>query len=373
MFCQLEPLTFILYNLQLFKSMRYLLIVGIFFASLGFSQNNCPASLVCASFTNNPNGAGVQELTGANQGCLATEHNSCWLTITAGTTGTLNFSITPAGNRDFDYAVWGPNSPCPPTAAPIRCSFAANQGAVGGVGNGALDQTEGVGGDGWTQTINVIANETYLILVDRFIGGSGNGSFTITFGGTTTIICSSLPIELLSFTGTAHTDYNILNWTTATETNNDFFSIERSIDGIQWNVLGTVPGAGNSTSLKNYSYADERPLYGVNYYRLKQTDYNGAYEYSQIIALTSIADNKISAYPNPLTTELNVVIVSDVQKEAEIHIVDILGREVVAKVVNIDPGRNQVVIDMSSVPNGTYFVTVSVEAIPFNIQVIKDI
>lgn len=125
--------------------------------------------------------------------------------------------------------------------------------------------------------------------------------------GTLDPTASPLPIELLSFSGNCDANITHLKWSTATESNNDFFTIERSSDGINYIVLGTVDGAGNSLQILNYSYFDQTPLEGTNYYRLKQTDFDGQFEYSDIIAVQ--CDNEIlevKVYPNPVTNELTI-------------------------------------------------------------------
>jgi hypothetical protein len=97
-----------------------------------------------------------------------------------------------------------------------------------------------------------------------------------------------LPIELLSFTGETISNKNILNWKTATETNNNHFSIERSIDGSNFFEIGVVNGSDNSTVTKSYSYTDISFANSINYYRLKQVDNNGAFKYFSIIAIDNI-------------------------------------------------------------------------------------
>lgn len=99
-----------------------------------------------------------------------------------------------------------------------------------------------------------------------------------------TISCP-LPIELLSFTATPNGNSNLLKWSTATETNNDYFAIEKTGDGISWTEIGRVVGAGNSTHILNYQFSDNNLIAGVSYYRLKQVDYNGQYTYSNIVAI----------------------------------------------------------------------------------------
>ena len=95
----------------------------------------------------------------------------------------------------------------------------------------------------------------------------------------------SLPIELLYFNGSEQRSENILNWSTATEYNNDRFTIEKSKDGIDWESVAIVPGAGNSSNQRFYTASDYRVDKIINYYRLKQTDYDGKFEYSDIISI----------------------------------------------------------------------------------------
>ena len=87
------------------------------------------------------------------------------------------------------------------------------------------------------------------------------------------------PIELLSFTVIQKLSEIVVDWSTAAEINNDFFTIERSIDGNSWETLTYINGAGNANYVINYSYTDNNPIEGVSYYRLKQTDFDGQYEY----------------------------------------------------------------------------------------------
>ncbi len=90
---------------------------------------------------------------------------------------------------------------------------------------------------------------------------------------------SPLPIELLYFKATPASGQVVLEWATATEINNEYFTIERSIDGVNWDVISFETGAGNSNYTLNYSFTDEFPAEGVSYYRLKQTDFDGKFEY----------------------------------------------------------------------------------------------
>jgi len=104
-----------------------------------------------------------------------------------------------------------------------------------------------------------------------------------------------------------------LEWVTASEINNDYFTLERSRDAINWTIVGTVDGAGNSNQNIIYSYVDNKPYNGVSYYRLKQTDFNGQFEYSNIISVICIDDftGDINVYPNPFSDELIIEILGN--------------------------------------------------------------
>ena len=95
----------------------------------------------------------------------------------------------------------------------------------------------------------------------------------------------NLPIELLYFKGSVYNSDNILHWSTASEDNNDYFTIEKTKDGIGWEIIDREPGAGNSSNQLYYSSVDENVESIINYYRLKQTDYDGKFKYSDIISI----------------------------------------------------------------------------------------
>ncbi len=119
---------------------------------------------------------------------------------------------------------------------------------------------------------------------------------------------SALPVELLSFAGECNNQNIALKWSTALEINNNYFSIERSNDGIAWHNVGSHGGAGNSTSIQHYSFTDVEQYNGLSYYRLKQTDFDGAFEYSEIIAITNCLEEiaELAVYPNPANGTLNL-------------------------------------------------------------------
>jgi hypothetical protein len=111
-------------------------------------------------------------------------------------------------------------------------------------------------------------------VIASYLSGIGTGGFT-----------GVLPIELISFLAIPNDQSIEIRWTTATEINNDFFTIERSLDARDWEILGTLNGAGTTSQVQKYSYTDNFPHEGIAYYRLKQTDFDGSFEYFGPIAV----------------------------------------------------------------------------------------
>ena len=173
---------------------------------------------------------------------------------------------------------------------------------------------------------------------------------------------SPLPIELLSFNAICSGNKVILNWATVSETNNDFFTIERSTDANDFTLIGTVNGAGNSNTTLYYQFIYQ-PETGnfepstVYYYRLKQTDYNGNYTYSGIDAV-SCSDSPfeyINVYPNPASDQLNCNISSKENTVANISITDVPGQRVILEKVNISKGENHLLINISALAPAPYY------------------
>lgn len=119
-----------------------------------------------------------------------------------------------------------------------------------------------------------------------------------------TVSCPSpLPIELLEFYGHNENHYNILYWTTSTENNNDFFTLERSNNAIDWEFVSYIDGSGTTNIPIKYSYKDYGMKKNMNYYRLSQTDFNGDKEYFGIISI----DNKTSDINKHLLKDINIL------------------------------------------------------------------
>lgn len=123
------------------------------------------------------------------------------------------------------------------------------------------------------------------VVVGQDMDGAGNNVPNLDNFSWGSFTCSTLPIELVSFKGFKDEEKNYLTWSTMKETNNDFFTVEKSQDGYEWKDVTRVYGAGNSSHLKNYSAYDDAPEQAINYYRLKQTDYDGRMKRYSVITI----------------------------------------------------------------------------------------
>lgn len=170
-----------------------------------------------------------------------------------------------------------------------------------------------------------------------------------------------VPVELLSFNAITSNGKIILEWTTATETNNQGFYIERSADKINWEELGFIQGAGTSTSKNNYRYED--PASGNYYYRLRQIDFDGSITYSKIIYadVNSISPEfNCELFPNPSPGKTKISVNLPAKLDIEIKVVDILGNTVRAFSFNqVAAGQSELNPEIGGLSSGVYILKVS--------------
>ena len=201
-------------------------------------------------------------------------------------------------------------------------------------------------------------NTTDTVTFQIDFTGSTGYYFTI---GSVNYSTAPLPIELLTFTAEACDDNVCLNWATASETNNDYFTIEKTKDAVSYDFVAKVAGAGNSSSRRDYSALDKAPYEGTSYYRLKQTDYNGNFTYSGLreVDFTDI-NFSFNIYPNPNSGD-NISLKINASKGEEILVVvcDVTGRETYSKVIITDQkGENIFALDPSGkLAAGIYMIT----------------
>ena len=178
-------------------------------------------------------------------------------------------------------------------------------------------------------------------------------------GGTT---CSAeqslaLPVELMSFRADRTGDKIKLEWSTATEINNEKFIIERSADGRTYQPIGEVVGNGTTFEQKDYSFVDAEPQHGLNHYRLKQIDFDGGFEYSKIVAINlNLEGNSISLFPNPVKDYLNLKF-SDSKSDFHEGHMEIIIRSTSGKIIKqIESKTVTQSIDLEDIPSGIYIL-----------------
>ncbi len=193
---------------------------------------------------------------------------------------------------------------------------------------------DGVFAEAMTVQISVTSSNVGCGLYTFRVPGNSltNGDrFTI---GTTNITQTPLPVELVSFSGTMTNGNANLAWKTLTETNNHFFTIERSQDGKNFRPVGEIPGSGTTKEAVSYRFVDYLPPSAVLYYRLKQTDYDGTQSYSDAIRLDNAGGGtQLIAVPNPVDSDESLVLRIQHHEMVDmrlawIRVFDVMGKEV---------------------------------------------
>ncbi len=178
-----------------------------------------------------------------------------------------------------------------------------------------------------------------------------------------TLPCIPLPVNLVGFSGLEKNRNVVLTWSTTSETNNDYFILEKSTDGIHYQYLATIDGHGNSATGNNYSFKDISPSEGLNYYNLKQYDYNGTEHFLGTIKLRLTGTGEIieKIYPNPFTNELIVetALLTEVDFKT-VKIINLLGAEIA--IPSVQSEANMLKLDLGALSKGVYFIQVTTEA-----------
>jgi len=173
-----------------------------------------------------------------------------------------------------------------------------------------------------------------------------------------------LPIELVYFKANWINEDIALDWRTASELNNDYFTIERSVDGIEFAELARVKGQGTKPSETTYQYMDEQPLIGRSYYRLRQTDFDNKFTFSNIVmAEQKLNQNpEVSVYPNPVDAESLRIQLKGYKPGDDVmmRLTDIMGREIITHSLSVDStGSKEIEINRSRFTSGVFLITVT--------------
>lgn len=222
------------------------------------------------------------------------------------------------------------------------------------------------GGDTWSSFNGGTMLNTYNVRALNFkgttqptlyagAGTSGAGVYEYTF--------EPVPVEFTSFTANVNENTVTLNWSTATETNNSGFSVERKASNSNWQTIGFVNGNGNSTVTNHYSFADQNVATGAYTYRLKQIDYNGSSSYSAEVNVEVVPVNSFSLsqnYPNPFNPSTIIKYSIPSNEYVTLKVFDVLGRET-ATLVNEEQVRGEYSINFNAanLASGIYYYSIT--------------
>lgn len=221
--------------------------------------------------------------------------------------------------------------------------------------------------EGTSTSITAYAADS--LIVGPFAGGSVYQFMVTDLAGCTASVeqtdavdCKVLPISLLNFSGEVLPTANLLKWTTANELNNNYFTLLRSTDGVNFTPIATVDGAGNSNFERNYSYEDKSAPAGVAYYRLDQTDFDGTTTTpAELISLTrgEVKFGVTQLVPVPAHTTVAVSFSNNTKSSVQLTVHNIEGKVVSTQIVEAIAGLNNVVLDVTNYVAGTYFLTLN--------------
>jgi hypothetical protein len=274
-----------------------------------------------------------------------------------------------AGTIMIDAATWSIDATCDLT-------MNSNGGDGGDVTHNGFHGAGGGGGQGaviytntqpttntTTNTIPGEGGQNCNTCGDADDGGGSNGDGIVNPGG------GVLPVELIEFVATPNEFEVLLDWATASEINNDYFLVEKSTDGFEWITIGMVNGEGNSTDYNFYDLIDPNPFLETSYYRLKQVDFDGRFEYSNIVSVNFKGSEKISLFPNPSNNFIKIQKTGIIKNQLKIY-------SSLGNLINLNPNisTNEAEFDIQNLANGIYLVQILsnngelIETLKFQVQ-----
>ncbi len=299
------------------------------------------------------------------------------ITVTNGGTAD-NYAVRVQSGFRTSYNADGTSAGSAVTSNVVNVSWIVNEATVGGStltvhpqwnsGNETAGFTRGSSIVGLYQSSSWIVSSSGAASSGG-LSGPYSRSYSFSNGNVTFLpvvignSLSPLPIELLDFTVTPKNKDALLNWSTASEINNDRFEIERSLDGISFGKIGVKKGAGNSTEILEYALTDVEAAalissQGVIYYRLKQIDFDGKYSYSAVQSVLFESGSAFSIYPNPTHGDLLINYESAADYEIIVRVFDILGAVVKQVKLHVDEGGNNLTLDLNELANGQYKIMI---------------
>lgn len=346
------------------------------------NSEDCQGAVpICSdgTFHGGTNNYGFDELPDRWNSCLGNagtrgEYESTWAVFSPATSGTIAFSITPTSACDYDWAIWGPYTSleCPAFTndVPVRCSSTslANTGGGGTTGLIApaadvIEQNGEYGGgsneNGKLAPLNVLAGEIYVMMLDNWSANVTPFVLDWTLTNGATLDCTPpLPVTMSSFVNTCENGKTLLKWTTETETNNDYFAIEKSDEKFEFYEIGRVFGKGNSNVTNTYEFTDPSYNDRTSYYRIKQVDYNGEFKYHRIVA-SNCYKTEFDVNNEQLTSNSLDLNVNSFQKEyVTIYLYDVHGKLITESLQTLTQGNNKINLSNFNINSGIYMLNI---------------
>ena len=304
--------------------------------------------------------------------------------VVSATLDAANGSASNATDATFTMKrYWNVNLGATPLAGPVNVRFfysaaektaTTSQGTAYATANGLANETPT-----WFKTVGTAFNpstglvvkgvQNAILLTDVNAGAAAtiNGVLYAQFNGVASFSggtfaagvgsATPLPVTLSSFTGNKIGEKVALRWITESEQNTRDFTLEKSIDGINFSDLTTVFAAKNTNKTAKYEFIDNTPFNGNNYYRLKTNDLDGSSRYDGSIIVVNMERNGlVKLFPNPTTGKMTIQLHSETEIDTRLRIFNVLGEAVKDLSLTFSKGENWLPVDVSELPNGTYFL-----------------
>ncbi len=330
-----------------------------------------------SSINNNSDWTGcTTDLTNANRGCLlSNERQGTWYYFSPRSMGNVAFTIQPTDNLgqpaniDYDFAIWGPSNAvsCPPSGAPLRCSYAYPPSAgtwQTGMAAGNSDTSEGSGGgsvNGFVAPINVAAGDVgkvYMMYVDNFDANGQSFNLTWTLSAANQLDCSILPVSIIDFSAKAQLRSVRLHWVAQDIASSDLFLIERSVDGHTFENIGALDAVRSGNGTTDHVFIDAAPLAGLNYYRITTLSADGSSANSATVSVIyHPTDRTLVAVPNPASSALQFHLADlDQEEQLEALVVDASGRLVSKEQYSVNGPDPTISMSVAHLATGYYMV-----------------
>ena len=272
------------------------------------------------------------------------------------------------GNNDADFITFFGFAPCYTggiTAVNGDDPFElyANGVVIDVYGDVALDGTGTVWEytDGWASSTDALANPTFdpaewSISEDGLVDDATNAASATPYPSPAQTCPVVMPVNLTSFEVSDKNNKAEISWQTAQELNNSHFEIQHSTDNRTFTTIGKEEGAGNSDTRVDYEFSHTNPANGINYYRLQQFDFDGQYEYSQVVSVNFGKEAAVSVYPNPVQTELTIALNDEFTTGATAEVISQNGRTVLKETFTARSFTQT--MNVNNLPAGVYVLRV---------------